>query len=144
MKSTFKPGILVLLTVMLLSCSREPQPIKVGKDACNFCKMGIVDGRFGAELITKKGKIYKFDDLHCLLEFKKSKEAGAETIAAEYVVDFDEPHGFIELGKAFLLKSEELRSPMGSNVAGFISENALNEGQQTAGGEQISLTRLNQ
>lgn len=32
--------------------------------------MTISDGRFGAELITKKGRVYKFDDLRCLINYK--------------------------------------------------------------------------
>ena len=29
--------------------------------------MKIADGKFGAELITTKGRIYKFDDIHCMI-----------------------------------------------------------------------------
>ena len=56
----------------ITSCTTKPQPIKMG-DACDFCIMGVADNRFGAELITKKGKIYKFDDIHCLIGFIKEK-----------------------------------------------------------------------
>ena len=38
------------------SCNAGPVPIKPGKDNCQFCKMTISDIRFGAEIITAKGK----------------------------------------------------------------------------------------
>ena len=53
-----------LLTLSLSSCSTAPQPIRIGQDNCDFCKMTISDNRFGAEIITKKGKVYIFDDEH--------------------------------------------------------------------------------
>lgn len=34
--------------------------------------MTISDGRFGAELITDKGRVYKFDDIGCLIRYKTS------------------------------------------------------------------------
>ena len=33
------------------------------------CKMTLVDKKFGAEVVTKKGKVYKFDDLNCMIKF---------------------------------------------------------------------------
>ena len=61
--------------IFLASCNTGPQPIKIGVDACAFCKMTIADEKFGGEIITGKNKIYKFDDIHCLLSFKNSPGA---------------------------------------------------------------------
>ena len=55
-----------------MSCNSGPQPIKLGQDACSFCKMSIADNHFGAEIMTKKGKVYKFDDMHCIAGFMKA------------------------------------------------------------------------
>nr|WP_121274120.1 nitrous oxide reductase accessory protein NosL [Pedobacter schmidteae] len=143
-RSRLKPGYAVLLFIPLLitSCSTTPQPIRVGVDACHFCKMGIADQRFGAELITKKGKIYKFDDLHCLLEFKKGKTLKDEDIGKVFIVDFNDPHGFIDLQQAVLLQSEALRSPMGSNVAAFGNADALAQAKAKFNGERLLLENL--
>lgn len=132
----------ILLTWSLVSCSTSPQPIKVGSDACHFCKMGVADKRFGAELITRKGKVYKFDDLHCLLEFQESNTVKPEAAQSVYVVDFESPHGFVRLEKAFLLHSEALRSPMGSNVAAFSSRDAMLKNAKNFKGDQVSLDVL--
>jgi len=54
---------------LLLSCSTGSQPINYGKDNCDFCKMTIMDQKFGTEIVTKKGKIYKFDSDECMRNF---------------------------------------------------------------------------
>lgn len=132
----------LFLIALLASCSSGPQPIRVGVDACGFCKMGIADQRFGAELITKKGKVYKFDDLHCLLEFKKTQTVKTEDMGSIYLVDYEKPHGFIEAEKAFLLKSDALRSPMGGNMACFGNPQQLKEKAKIVKGEEVSFQTL--
>lgn len=132
----------VLFILSFTSCSTSPQPIKVGTDACSFCKMGVADKRFGAELITKKGKVYKFDDLHCLFEFQESNTVKPEATQSVYVVDFESPHGFVEMEKALFLRSEEFRSPMGSNVAAFGSQDAMRKNVKNYKGEPVGLEML--
>ena len=61
----------VLLFVLISSCSSGPEPLYYKKDSCAFCKMQLIDTKFGAELITEKGKIYKFDDIGCMLDFEQ-------------------------------------------------------------------------
>ena len=53
---------IAFMLYLFMSCNTKPEPFAIGKDNCSFCKMGIIDPRFGGEMITKKGKIYKFDD----------------------------------------------------------------------------------
>lgn len=112
-------AIMAMLVFGLMSCSSGPQPIKLGEEACAFCKMTISDNRFGAEIVTKKGKVYKFDDTHCVLGFMKANTINNNDIKETYLVNFDEPHNFISVQNVFLLKSSELHSPMGGNVAAF-------------------------
>ena len=121
----------------IMSCNTGPQPIKLNADDCSFCKMTIADNHFGAEIITKKGKTYKFDDMHCLLAFRKANTINNNNIKETYLVNFEEPHNFIPAPKAFLLKSSELHSPMGGNIASFDSENKLKEAAQKFKGEVI-------
>jgi copper chaperone NosL len=112
---------LLLPLFSLSSCSTKPEPFQPGTDNCYFCKMGITDTRFGAELITKKGKIYKFDDLHCLILFLKNGGEETGNISKTLTVLFDQPNEFLETDQAFFVKDLALRSPMGSNTAGFSS-----------------------
>ena len=126
----------------LMSCNSGPQPIKLGQDACSFCKMSIADKRFGAEIITKKGKVFKFDDMHCVLGFMKSNTINNNDIKETWLVNFEEPHNFILAQNAFLLKSSELHSPMGGNVASFDNESKLKAAAQKVKGETVTWEAL--
>ena len=53
---TFRFAVLLFL-INSSSCSSQVKPIKYGKDECYFCKMTIVDQKFGVEIVSKKGKI---------------------------------------------------------------------------------------
>ena len=134
--------ISAFLMMAFLSCNSGPQPIKLGSDACDFCKMSIADQHFGAEIITKKGKIYKFDDMHCILAFMKSNTINNNDIKETWLVNFSEPHNFIPAEKAFLLKSDELHSPMGGNIAGFNDENKMKDTMKDIKGEVITWDQL--
>lgn len=129
---------IVFAIFTLVSCNSGPQPIKLGEDACSFCKMGFADQRFGAEIVTKKGKIFKFDDMHCMLAFRKAGTVNTDDIKETWLINFDEPHNFIESSRAFLLKSDELHSPMGGDIANFSDEAKLKQAMQKFKGEEIS------
>jgi len=80
-----------------------------------------------------------FDDTHCLSGFIKANTIDNKEIKNTYFVDFNEPHGLIESGEAFLMKSTQLRSPMGGNIAAFSSQNQLNDASGKLSGEQVTL-----
>jgi len=113
------------LIVTLTSCSVEPEPIAFGEDACHFCKMTLMDTKFGAELVTKKGRVYKFDDVNCMLNFYNSGEIPTDDFKYKLVVDFSQPSTLIDAADAFYLKSPEIMSPMASNVAAFKTESSM-------------------
>jgi copper chaperone NosL len=112
----------LFISLGLSSCQSGPQPFEIGKDACHFCKMTIMSPEFGGELITKKGKVYKFDDLHCLLGFMKTGEVKQENIAKILTIDYTKQNNFLDAATASYVVSENLHSPMNSNTAAFASE----------------------
>jgi copper chaperone NosL len=120
----------VSMLLFLSSCSTGPQPISYGKDACHFCKMIISDKKFGAEVVTQKGKAYKFDDTHCLVAFLKSGSVDQKEIAATYLADYSAQEKLIVTDQAFLLKAESIRGPMGGTVAAFATEESMKQYQQ--------------
>ena len=75
--------------------------------------MTISDVRFGAELITTKGKIYKFDDVHCLVSYLKTKDVEPADIKNIYLSNFCKDHQLINVNKCSLLKSAEFKKPDG-------------------------------
>ena len=128
----FKPGKLVntvaIFSLLLLfsSCSTKPEPVMYGRDNCSFCKMTITDKRFGGEIITKKGRPYKFDDAGCLVQFMKMAQLKQEEIAGVYFVDFTTGK-FIPQQSALLYSSEALKSPMNGNVCAFDNHDSLDK-----------------
>ena len=124
-----------IILLFLISCNTNPEPFEPGKDICYACKMAISDTRFGAELITKKGKIYKFDDLHCLAGFLGSKTVEDKDIAQTLTINFNKQNSFLDVNKAVFLTGGALKSPMGSNTAGFSTREELLQTQKAMNGE---------
>ena len=122
---------LTLLSIVILgllsACSREPEPIVYGKDACTHCKMTIMDNRFAAEIITAKGKIFKFDAAECMADFLKENVETATNAKSIFLVsDFDHPGQLVDARTAWFVNDNSLSSPMGANLAGFSSKDSAN------------------
>lgn len=108
-------------TAIVFGCSTKPEPLNYGTDTCYSCKMTLADNRFGTELVTKRGKVYKFDDLNCMLQYYHSGEIETDDLAHRLIIDYEKPGTFLKADEAFYIKSEEIRSPMASEVAAFES-----------------------
>ncbi|MFN8291081.1 MAG: nitrous oxide reductase accessory protein NosL [Chitinophagaceae bacterium] len=141
-----RPSALILASgaflFMLSSCKSGTEPIVVGKDQCHYCKMTVSDKRFGAEAISSKGKVSKFDDVKCLLLYL---EAGSGTTAKGqtiYFTNFSGAHELIPSGKALLMKSDQLRSPMGGNIAAFADHDSLEKAAALLQGQPVQWNEL--
>lgn len=108
-----------LLALFFTSCSTDPEPLVYGTDICHFCKMTMMDNKFGAELVTKKGKVYKFDDMNCFLNFYNSGYENVEDFHHKLVIDYANPGKLIDASNGFYLTSAAIRSPMNGQVAAF-------------------------
>ena len=125
----------------LFSCgSTGPQPIKINKDTCAYCKMTITNPNFATQLTTKKGRYYLFDDIVCMADYKKSNTDIEYDIL--YTADFSRPSDFIDVEKALFLHSDSLRSPMGGNIAGFAERDSLQKIQARFNGSEIEWAQL--
>jgi copper chaperone NosL len=114
-----------LLIPFLVACGVTTEPLRYGKDACHFCKMILMDKKFGAEVVTKKGKVYKFDDTNCMLNFMNDNPSEVEESAIRLIVDYTQPEKLIPVEQAFFLHSDSIRSPMNSTIAAFETEKAM-------------------
>jgi copper chaperone NosL len=136
--------VVAIALLLMQSCSSGPQPIRFGEDACEFCKMTITDKKFGAEIETQKGKIYKFDDIHCLTSFLKSGTLDTQQVKNIYMVDFASAGNLVLSSQCFLLQSENIQAPMGSHIAAFANEDSLRSFQLQLNGKQVSWHEVNQ
>ena len=88
--------------------------------------MTISDARFGGEIVTTKGKVYKFDDMHCMMSFMQEGKIAKPDIKEMYAVDFSGTHNLIKADESLLLfKCDALQSPMGGNIAAFNNRDSL-------------------
>lgn len=118
-------SMLLMVSCGLMSCGNlEADPLIINRDRCAFCEMTISDGSFGCELISDKGRVYKFDDIFCLKEFEKSKPE--MNFAGYYINDHSKDNVLIPAKEALYIKHKDLKSPMGGNIAAFsTNEDAL-------------------
>ena len=121
-RNKFSIILFINLLLLLSSCGSKPEPINYGTDECEFCRMQITDNRYGAELVTDKGKVYKFDSIECLIEFAMVKNLIGDSNQKFLVTDFAQPETFIDASTAFYVHNDNFRSPMGLNVSAFDSE----------------------
>lgn len=109
--------VAITMLVFISSCSRQAAEIQLNKDNCSYCEMTISDIRFATELMNQNGKAYKFDDLSCMLKFMKDRkdEHFPDIMASDYLA----PNQLIDVKGKYILKGEDLKSPMGGNCAVF-------------------------
>jgi copper chaperone NosL len=147
-KSTMKISSIALpaliVSFLVASCNPKTEPFNYGKDNCYFCKMGIVDAKFGGEVVTKKSKVYKFDDIICMVRFLKSGTIKEGEIAERVVINFEKENDFLDVDNATFWINPELRSPMGSNAAAFSSKQAAEKTKAGKEGELLSWNDLYQ
>jgi copper chaperone NosL len=131
MKIIFAISILTLLLVV--SCKVEPEQINYGKDGCHFCKMTIVDNQHASELVTAKGKVYKYDAIECLINDLKKRD-NAE-VGILLVNDYSKPGELISAESAAFLISEGVPSPMGAFLSAFNDKTDAEAVKSENGGE---------
>lgn len=124
---------MIALTLAMSSCNPKPKAIDYGSDICHFCKMTIVDSQHAAELVSQKGKVFKFDAIECLLHFKK--ENTETSFALELVNTYDEPKELLPAAESFYLISKAIPSPMGAYLTAFKNEKSAKEIQKSKDGK---------
>ncbi|HEX7356204.1 MAG TPA: nitrous oxide reductase accessory protein NosL [Ignavibacteriaceae bacterium] len=126
-----------LMMLVISSCSKQPEQIAYGEDECEFCKMIVMDKRYGAELVTDKGKIYKFDSVECLVGYIDNKKLNEKDYSSVWVGNYSNPGNLIDASKAIYLKNDELRSPMGLNVLAVETQDQFDIIFEKDGGKKL-------
>jgi copper chaperone NosL len=134
-RAVFVPAALALALV-LSACSKSPQPIAYGSDQCAYCMMTITDDRYGTEIVSAKGRAYKFDSIECMVgAVKEGEKITADEAERYYVADYAEHGNLFDATTAAFLVSEKLPSPMGANLTGFAARAAAEAMREARGGE---------
>lgn len=118
-----------------LGCTLKPQPIDYGSDGCHFCKMTIVDPQHGAEAVTDKGKVYKFDAIECMLDFIQSEAGGEISFAHLLVNDYLEPGNLLDAFQSVFLIHKGIKSPMGAYLSATATKAGIDEMNKSQEGE---------
>lgn len=117
---------LIICITVLANCQKQAvEPIALApEDMCAYCKMAISEKRYAAEFIDSEGQPSKFDDIGCMSNFIKSRNATAVT--AYFVMDFNEGK-WIKADNAYYVRSIELRTPMNGGIIAFQNESDAQE-----------------
>lgn len=130
----------MLISLLLASCTVEESPIVFGKDVCHYCMMNIVDKQHAAEIVTQKGKPFKYDAIECMM--RDILERNESSIALFLMTDYFAPGKLVDATEATYLISENLPSPMGANLTGFQSKSKAEEVHKAKGGTLYSWSEL--
>lgn len=144
-KTVSKMGNLLSLGLILFSlagCSTKPSPIRLGKDQCAHCRMTLTHPGFGAEMVSKKGKTYFFDDTRCLKDYLQKEHIDAANFGEIYLTDFCKPHALHPGNQSFILDSPEINSPMGGHIAAFSNSDSAQIYARNTKGRLISWDEL--
>jgi len=103
--------------LLVTACGAHgPESIAYGTDACAWCRMQIVDPRFGAELVTVKGRTVKFDSIECLVAYYR-EAANARAVASIWVSDLRHPGTLLDATRARFIDLSPGKAPMGRGWA---------------------------
>lgn len=127
--------LLILTVFVFIGCSTDPEPINFGTDQCTLCKMNISDHKYGAEIVTKKGKIFKYDAAECMFNALSLGDVAYNDAAGFYVIDAATPKQLINGQTASYLISEKLPSPMGAFLSAYNNKADAEKNQTQFGGE---------
>ncbi len=133
---------LFLIMISIISCTIKERPIDYSNDDCAYCKMKLMDQRYGCEIVSSKGKIYTFDATECMIPFLQKNEFKFEETAFILITPYTNPGTLFEAKSAYFLRSAKLPSPMGAFLTAFADEKTATDFQIKNGGKIYSWNEL--
>ncbi len=130
-----------MIPILFISCNAQPDPIDYGHDDCSYCKMTIVDKAHSAQLVTKKGKQYKYDAIECMV---RNVLAVPELSVKSkmFVANYKSPGSIIDAKIASYIISPKIKSPMGANLSAVSDLKEANNLVKLNGGAIYTWTTL--
>jgi copper chaperone NosL len=113
-KKVTQMALALSLVTALWGCAPKTEALLFTQDTCHFCKMTLMDPKYGAELLTKKGKVLKYDSIECLVRELKQDRQLSEKVHSLWVLDSQSAGSLLPAEQALYLHSLKLPSPMGA------------------------------
>ena len=85
----------------------------------------------------EKGYGYS-EETKAMIHFVRSGSLQEAEISQKLLINFQKQNDFIDVSKAFLLVSPEMKTPMGGNAAAFASQQEAEKMKNTAAGEVLN------
>lgn len=126
--------------ILFTACSGKPDPINYGSDACHFCRMTIVDNQHAAQIVTVKGKNYKYDAIECMVHDLNhwDRPEPDKILVADYLT----PGGMTDVLNCSYLICKEIPSPMGAYLSAFSNKDKRDEMFNSYGGYKLTWKEL--
>lgn len=103
--------------VLLGACARAEATSEVREfpagEACAYCDGVIGEERFGGELTTRGGDVYRFMSTECMAGFVVAGRVAPEDIRTLKVVDYNHGERLIDAETALFVRSDTRKSPNG-------------------------------
>ena len=132
------------LALALGCCAPAVRPIPYGTEPCAHCHMVITDRRFAAELVSRKGRAWFFDDPACLAAFYASAAVSPGNVALVAVNDFVTPDSTLDARTATYLETGRVQTPMGGGVIALRNGREADSVQAALGGSFLTWDQLRQ
>jgi copper chaperone NosL len=106
-----------LLLALVVACGvAGPMALGWGTDQCAHCHMTLADRKFGAEIVTTRGRALPFDDAGCAAKHLVTAATPADEVSSVWVVDYTRPDSLIAADGAVYVRSAAFHTPMGSGI----------------------------
>jgi copper chaperone NosL len=125
----------LVAALMTYACTAPaPGAFHYDVDSCDYCRMTIGDARFAAQLVTRTGKIYRFDDPGCVVRFVITNRVADADVHSIWFNDHEHPDTRLNARAAVFVVSERIKAPMNGGMAAFGSPAAAAPLQTALGG----------
>lgn len=132
---------ILILCGIIVSCNKAPRDLEYGRDECYYCSMKIVEKKFGAQMVTEKGKIQMYDSAECLIQdvLNHPEKKYSFLKVTDYLTD-----KWIDADQAYFLVSQNIPSPMGANLSCYKSQKEVDALQKKNGGKVFNWNEIKQ
>ncbi len=134
------PAVVVAMAALLACFGGGPRLLRIGQDACDYCRMSISDGRFGGEVVTSTGRVRTFDSVECLAGYVAAAEQAPSSLGV-WVADYRTSE-LVPVASARFVVSDSIHSPMGRRLLALRADASPSAATDAFGGRQMTWTEV--